>query len=148
MIYETAINQFKSDVFNNTALKSKIIDGTYDLLLADRRGDSPDEETFGSAIKMFHDLKVYNSFEATMLAKSQQYVVSWADKECTDRELPDYVTEAVNFMDAEMQRCEKFDLDLSTRRDLLTLLEDHLIEGKEAELGRIDILVEERPHRS
>jgi cullin-4 len=135
-INETAINQFRAEVFNDRILKPKIVDGAYDLLLADRRGESPDQETFSGAIKMFHDLKVYSTFEATMMANSQQYIMTWADRECVERELPDYVTEAVKFMDAETKRCEQFDLELGTRRDLLTLLEDQLIQRKEPELSK------------
>lgn len=136
MLYETAINQFRDEVFNDQSLKQNIIDGTYELLLADRRGESPDQTKFSEAVKMFHDLQVYSSFEASMLARSQEYIMTWADKECAERELPEYVAEAVRFMSSEVQRCEQFDLDMSTRRDLLTLLEDHIIERKEAELSK------------
>jgi cullin-4 len=136
-IYETAVSKFRAEIFNDKTLKPKIVNGTYDLLLADRRGESPDQETFSGAIKMFHDLKVYSTFEATMMEKSQQYIMAWADRECAERELPEYVAEAVKFMDSETKRCEQFDLDLGTKRDLLTLLEDQLIQRKETELSEL-----------
>jgi len=117
-------------------LKPKILDGTYKLLLADRKGQLSDHATFEDAIKMLHTLQVYSSFESIMLAKSQKYFMAWADKECAERELPDYVAESVKLMDVEMKRCDQFNLDLSTRRDLLTKLEDLLIDRKEAELSK------------
>lgn len=62
--------------------------------------------------------------------------MAWADKECAERDLPGYVAESVKLMDVEMKRCDQFNLDLSTRRDLLTKLEDLLIDRKEAELSK------------
>lgn len=138
-INETAITQFRTEVFDDQTLRPKILDGAYELLLADRRGESPDQETFSDAIKMFHELKVYSTFEAIMMEKSQQYIMAWADRECAERELPDYVAEAVKFMDAETKRCEQFDLELGTRRDLLTLSEDQLIQRKEPELSKLSL---------
>ena len=86
---------------------------------------------------MLHDLQVYSSdFEPCMLAKSQEYISAWADKECSERELPSYVAECVEIIKAETARCDGFDLDISTRRELLTLLEHHLIERKEGELSK------------
>lgn len=124
-------------MFGDEQLKPKIIEGAYQLLLADRTGTAGDRTLFEDAVKMFHDLQVYSSdFEPYMLTKSQEYIHAWSDKECSERELPSYVTEAVKFMDAEMGRCDQFALDTTTRRALLTLLEHHLIERKEAELSK------------
>ena len=124
-------------MFNDTQLKPKIVDGAYELLLADRTGNSRDQTLFKDAVKMFHDLQVYNSdFEPYMLTRSQEYIHAWSDKECSARGLESYVAEAVNFINAEMSRCDRFDLDTTTRSALLTLLEDHLIERKEADLSK------------
>lgn len=130
-------DQFRDLVFNDALLKPKIIDGIYDLLMADRKGEMPDHAMFGDAIKMLHTLQVYHTFESIMLARSQEFIMAWADKECAKRELPDYVAESVKLMDVEMKRCDQFELDLSTRRDLLTLLEDLLIKRKAAQLSKL-----------
>lgn len=135
-IEDTTRDQFRDLVFNDATLKPKIIDGTYDLLLADRQGQTPDHAMFGDAIKMLHTLQVYSSFESIMLGRSQEFIMAWADKECAERDLPGYVAESVKLMDVEMKRCDQFNLDLSTRRDLLTKLEDLLIDRKEAELSK------------
>ena len=87
---------------------------------------------------MLHELVVYTSdFEQKLLASSQTFIVDWSEHECADRELPDYVRESVKLIDREMKRCEIFSLDNTTRRDLLTLLEDHLIERRQADLGKL-----------
>ena len=85
---------------------------------------------------MFHELGVYTTdFEPHMLAASQTYVHDWSDKMITKEVLPDFVVSAVALMNQEMKRCDDFDLDRSTRNELLTLLEDHLIQRRAADLG-------------
>lgn len=135
-IEDTTRDQFRDLVFNDATLKPKVIDGIYGLLMADRQGQLADHAMFGDAIKMLHTLQVYSSFESMMLARSQEFIMTWADKECAERELPEYVAESVKLMDVEMKRCDQFNLDISTRRDLLTNLEDLLIDRKEAELSK------------
>ena len=109
------------------------------MLLADRLQQSPDKALFKDAVDMFHALAVYtNEFEPKLLATSQEYIAGWADRECTDKELPDYVSACNTFIDAEMARCEGFDLDDTTSQELLQQLEHHLIVRKEAELTNRD----------
>ena len=70
-----------------------------------------------------------------MLELSQDYVMKWADTESTEKSLPEYVRSARALMDREMKRVEMFSLPNTTKRDLLTLLEDHLISRKESRLS-------------
>jgi len=124
-------------------VRGKVIEGTGELLLADRHGTSSDNQIFDAAVKMFHELGVYtNDFEPHMLAASQTFVYDWSDKMIAKKVLPDYVSSAVALMDQEMKRCEDFDLDRSTRNELLTLLEEHLIQRRAPELcmSILDIL--------
>lgn len=112
-----------------------MIDGACALVLADREQESPDTELFKDAVDMFHALAIYTDrFEPRLLATSQAYIVQWADRECADRELPDYTSRCNDFINSEMGRCDGFDLDDTTRRELLQLLEHNLIERKEADL--------------
>lgn len=66
---------------------------------------------------------------------SQTYVMKWADAESTEKSLPEYVRNARALMDREMKRVELFSLPNTTKRELLTLLEDHLIQRKEPKLS-------------
>lgn len=135
-IYETAVGYFRKYIFASTNLRPKIIDGSCDLLQADRTGDESAQALFSESVKMFHDLAVYtNDFEPRMLHLSQDYIVAWSDKECTEKELPDYVDSATALIETEMARCSVYDLDATTRRALLTLLEHHLVERRESYLG-------------
>lgn len=131
-----AIELFKEGIFRDAELEVHIIDGACELISVDREGKDMDRETFQKAIDMFHDLGVYTkSFEPRMLQLSQEYIEAWAERESTQRELATYVNEAMELIDKEMERVQKFNLDGSTRRDLLTLLEDLLISRRQERLS-------------
>ncbi|GAB7354196.1 hypothetical protein MBLNU459_g4747t1 [Dothideomycetes sp. NU459] len=128
---DVAVQLFRDGVFNNETLNPKIIDGACDLISADRVERDLDTATLRQAINMFHDLATYtNSFEPRLLAKSQTYIVQWAEETSAEQQLSQYVKSSVQLMAREVERCDLFGLDQSTRRDLLALLEDHLVAKK------------------
>ena len=99
-----------------------------------------DSEVFSKTVNMFHDMQVYTKeFEPRLMELSQEYVMKWADAESTEKSLPEYVRSARALMDSEMRRVEMFSLPNTTKRDLLTLLEDHLISRKESTLGTLSL---------
>ena len=84
----------------------------------------------------FHDMQVYTRhFEPQMLEFSQEYIMKWADTESIEKALPEYVRSSRALLDREIKRVEMFSLPNTTKRDLLTLLEDLLISRKEARLS-------------
>ncbi|KAF2158531.1 hypothetical protein M409DRAFT_30968 [Zasmidium cellare ATCC 36951] len=133
---------FRSVVFSHEALKSKIVDGACTLVAGDRTSTAPlDKDLYQQAIDMFHDLGTYtSSFEPRFLALSQDYVSEWSEQMITEKSVPEYVALANGLIAKEMERCEEFKMDSSTRRELLSLLEDHLIVRKEADLTDYDAL--------
>lgn len=134
-ILEFTVGLFRTHIFGDAAVQGKVMNATGDLLLADRQGVTTGVDDFAAAVKMFHDLGVYTSdLEPHLLAQSQTFVSKWSDEKIASLALPEYVSAAVALMTAEMQRCEDFDLDRSTRNSLLTLLEDHLIQRRQNDL--------------
>lgn len=77
-----------------------------------------------------------------MMELSQDFIMKWADSESSEKSLPEYVRNARALMDREMKRVEMFSLPNTTKRELLTLLEDHLISRKESRLINQDDLAE------
>lgn len=129
-LQDVAVAMFRDGIFNTEALKPKLVDGACDLISADRMEQELDRSLLKQAISMFHDLATYtNTFEPRMLALSQEYVIEWA-KEKSTGPVPDYVKAATKFMSGEVGRCEFYGFDMSTRRDLLAVLESHLINEK------------------
>ena len=119
------------------------MDGACDLVTSDRTGGDFDSETFSKTINMFHDTQVYTlHFEPRFMEASQEYIVKWADTESTEKTLPEYVRSARALMDREVKRVEMFSLPNSTKQELLTLLEDHLVSKKESKLTNQDDLAD------
>lgn len=98
---------------------------------------------FSKAVNMFHDMSVYTlGFEPQMMEMSQEYVKNWADLESAEKSLADYVRSAQALMDREMERVAKYSLPNTTKRELLSLLEDHLISKKKERLVSQDELAD------
>ena len=133
---------FRDIVFSNPSLKPKVIDGACDLVASARTGsDGMQESLFKGAVNMFHELSVYTaSFEPRFLQLTQDYIANWSDEMVVEKPVPEYVALAENTIAAEIGRCEDYALDSSTRRELLTLLEDHLIQRKEQDLTEYQAL--------
>ncbi|KAI9790798.1 MAG: hypothetical protein M1816_004756 [Peltula sp. TS41687] len=130
---------FKTCVFSDQKLKSKIIQAMCELFQNERRGhrNMTDASLLRDGVKMVHALAAYaTEFESELLKTSWQYFSLWADQESTDCTLANYVKKCTAMVDSEMARCDSFNLDTSTRRELLTMLEGFLIRQK------VDILVD------
>jgi cullin-4 len=137
------MNLFRSIIFEHSKLNPRIVDGACDLVANDRTGGDLDSDMFSKTVNMFHDMQVYTrSFEPRLMEISQEYVAKWADTESSERFLPEYVRNAKALMDREMKRVDMFSLPNTTKRELLTLFEDHLISKKEARLTNQDELAD------
>lgn len=118
------------------------MDGACDLIGSDRSRGELDGDMFAKTVNMFHDLQVYTKhFEPRLMELSQDFVMKWADDEA-EKALPAYIKSAKSLTDREMLRVAKFGLPNTTRRDLLTLLEDHIVSRKEARLINQDDLAD------
>jgi cullin-4 len=127
---------FRELVFSNESLKPHIVEGACDLVATERQQKSGvDQDLFKRAVEMFHELTVYTaSFEPRFLGHSQEFVDKWSTETSQEKTVPEYVALAGGCIAKEMDRCEDFALSLSTRRDLLSLLEQHMIVRREAYL--------------
>ena len=132
-IHEQSISLFRDIAFNDKQLQPKILGGICDFITADRNGDSTDQELAQRAIRMFNTLGVYTHIiEPRLLKESQTFAREWADQSVKSKDLATYVRDAVQLMDDEVARCDVLGLEVkSTKRDLLALLEHHLIERQQ-----------------
>lgn len=80
---------------------------------------------------MEHQLAVYTeSFENTFLKHAQTYIVDWATRASQGLNVAEYVARVNKLMSRELTTCEELELDASTKRELLSLLEEHTIRQK------------------
>ncbi|KAF2104039.1 cullin-4B [Rhizodiscina lignyota] len=134
-LQDMAVALFRSTIFEDSQLNARIIGGACDVVAADRAGASLDLSIFRDAINMFHELGTYTKeFEPRLLEASQTYIVTWAERVVAEESLAEYVRMAQQLIQNELKRCEMFNLDTSTRRELLTLLETHLIQKRQERL--------------
>nr|POF13561.1 cullin-4a [Quercus suber] len=132
---------FREFVFDNEILKFTIIDGACDLVAVDRQENGMDQDLFRQSIDMFHELATYTaSFEPRLCGTTQDYIAAWSDDMIGQKTVPEYVSSSSAFIAREVARCEDYDLDSSTKRELLTILEDHLISRKETDLTEFEPL--------
>lgn len=133
---------FREIVFNHGSLKPHIVEGACDLVATDRLQQSgADQDLFKRAVEMFHELTVYTaSFEPRFLGHSQEFVDQWSTETSSQKSVSEYVALAGECIAKEMDRCEDFALSPSTRRDLLSLLEQHMIVKREAYLTDFNAL--------
>lgn len=126
-------------IFEQKQIQKKTIDGICDLIMSDRVGQLSTQSLSKDAISLTHDLAVYtNIIEPRLLKLAQDYIVTWAEDAVKSMDLADYVRSSVELMNTELKRCESLGLDLSTRRDLLALLEHHLIQRHQSKLCKLE----------
>jgi cullin 4 len=144
---DLSVGWFRKFVFQDETLHDRIVSGACDLIRIDREGKDLDRDTLEKTISMFHELQVYtNYFEPRMLQLSQHYISGWADRMGEEMNLPEYVRAAQNLMEKEMDRVQAFKLDATTRRELLTLLENLLVTRREDDLSEFRSLPTQLVH--
>lgn len=134
---EMGISQFRSHIFSEPALKSRTLEGACDLVEYDRQDSehSVDNSLFQKAIQMFHDLGVYTKeFEPKFLECTQTFLFNWRQQELSMQSLAGYVEACRLLFDREIARCDLYRLDESTRKDLVTNLEEILVAQAQASL--------------
>lgn len=81
-----------------------------------------------SCIRMISNLGLYSSdFEAKFINVSREYFSRFAEQESRSLSLAGYLLECTNQLDRESLRCEKFQLDQSTRREIVSVLEEEMV---------------------
>ncbi|OJJ51011.1 hypothetical protein ASPZODRAFT_156001 [Penicilliopsis zonata CBS 506.65] len=150
VIREMGLVQFRSFIFSDQSLKTPILQGACDLIGADRQGDSSslvDSSLLRKAIDLFHELDVYSSdFEPLFLTESKKFFCSWADKEAAGY-LATFAENSHHLIEREMNRCELFSLNRSTKQKISELLDEIIVvEQEDVLLDETDVLGLLRAH--
>ena len=120
------INGFCIHVYANSSLKKHVLQGAYDLVVADREGNLGEESKrlLVDSIRMFHSLGVYTKdFAPKFIGDSEEYLLLWASQKSLSLDLPVYVSECHQLIIDETNRCDRFGLDKATRDTLETNME-------------------------
>ena len=120
------ISGFCIHVYSNSSLKKDVLQGAYDLVVADRDGNLGEESKtlLVDSIRMFYSLGVYTKdFAPKFIGDSEVYLLVWASKKSLSLDLPGYVSECHRLVEDEKNRCDRFHLDKTTRDTLETNME-------------------------
>ncbi|KAI1432338.1 cullin-4A [Xylaria sp. CBS 124048] len=151
-INDMAIAFFRKMAFvsvhpSSTSPGAKAIDGICDLIDYDRRGNSQfDPVLLRNSISMLHVLNVYGkSFEPRFLAASSIYLREFAEEQSV-ASLKSYINACKKLLDQEDYRCNAFNLDSTTKRQLMNRAYLILIENyaeKLLDAGSISKILDE-----
>ena len=128
------VQLFRTYVYANATLQSRILQGAYDLLTVDRQTslEADMRELLTDAIKMFHVLAVYTTdFEPKIIGDSESYLMSWAESTSSAGDIGHYVGECHKLLEREISRCDTFGLDKTTKDTLERHIEDIIVERRQ-----------------
>ncbi|KGY15104.1 hypothetical protein PABG_12054 [Paracoccidioides brasiliensis Pb03] len=145
VIYEMGLVQFRTAMFLNDTLRPRILQGACQLIELDRKDGNTavDPNLLRRAIKFFHDLGVYKKyFEPYMLDASEKYISSWVVNEANHCGLATYVERCQLLISREIQRCDLFGLDRSTKQSISQMVDRYLVSDQIKILLKEDDIVE------
>ncbi|KAL4887389.1 hypothetical protein BJY04DRAFT_204342 [Aspergillus karnatakaensis] len=137
VIREMGLIQFRKHIYSYPTLQQKILQGACDLVAADRsegQGIATDHSLLRNAIDLFHGLDVYVSgFEPLLVSDSSEFFTLWSQQEASGY-LASYVENSHRLIEREVNRCEQFSFNRSTKQKLSELLDQTLVADQESVL--------------
>lgn len=129
--------QFRQHIYSDPTLQQKILHGACNLVAADRSEDHSmlaDSSLLRNAIELFHSLDVYVSgLEPVLIADSKEFFALWAQQEASGY-LASYVENTHRLIEHEVNRCEQFSFNKTTKQKLSELLDQTLVTDQESVL--------------
>ncbi|PWY67190.1 cullin-4B [Aspergillus heteromorphus CBS 117.55] len=134
IIREMGLLQFRQHIFSDAVLQPKILQGACDLVAADRDEEQSmvaDSSLLRNSIELFHSLDIYTSgFEPLFISESKVFFQSWAEREAAGY-LATFAEHSHLLIEREVNRCELFSLNRSTKQKLSELLDRALVSTQE-----------------
>ncbi|KAH8673992.1 Cullin [Xylariales sp. PMI_506] len=130
MINDMAIALFRRMVFSVSKLGREVLAGMCELIDMDRRGDSSfDASLLRESISMLHVLNIYGkSFEPRLLETSKIYFQEFAEEQSASS-LKSYIAACERLLASEDYRCNAYNFDSLSKRQLMDDAHAILIEN-------------------
>lgn len=115
---------------------NKVLAGMCQLVEQDRRSDAAfDAALLRNAVSMLHIFNVYGSFfEPLFLQESEAFVRDFVQERETAADLRQYIQACAALLVRESDRCNAFNFDSSTKKQLLNTVERLLIVDRDTKL--------------
>ncbi|KAI9851518.1 MAG: hypothetical protein M1838_003472 [Thelocarpon superellum] len=132
-IHDMAVAQFRVHVFAHPVLRPHILDGICDLVHVERTAPraTTDASLLRQASDMVHELLVYGTdLEDRLLRTSAGYYEDWGQEKTSSLNLGEYAEACETLIRDEVTRCTLFNFDASTRREMVGMLEECLVQRR------------------
>jgi cullin 4 len=137
---DMSITIFQTGVLNeDSRIINALLDGILDVVRSHRHGKGAHPQLCIDGVKMTVELGMYTkSLEPALFKESQSYFQTWAKHAVERATLSEYVNMVWATFEAEMSRCDLFQLSSSTRQELELILETVTIRAQKDRLTRAD----------
>ncbi|KAK8139217.1 Cullin family-domain-containing protein [Apiospora sp. TS-2023a] len=127
---DLAIGLFRRMAFVNSKFGPMVLQGMCELVDLDRRGDQQFDATLlKESISMLNVLNIYGkSFEPRFLETSESYFREFAEDRST-ASLKGYILACERLLEAEDHRCNAYNFDSTTKRQLMDKAHEILVEN-------------------
>lgn len=132
-IWETGLSLFRTHIASDDKISPRFLRGIFSLFEKDRQsqGEVINITLLLSCIRMISNLSLYSSdFEPKFINVSREYFSRLAENISQSKNLAGYLEECMNQLEGETRRCDKFQLDLSTKREIVSVLEEVMVKKK------------------
>ncbi|KAK2029853.1 Cullin family protein [Colletotrichum zoysiae] len=146
-INDMTISQFKRMAFpsrddpNGSSPGGKALRGMYELISYDRLGDERfDAGLLKDAIMMLHVFNIYTKyFEPRFIEMSEQYFEEFAEERSASS-LKEYILACESLLKREDYRCNEYNLDSTTKKQLLDAAHGILVKNYSDKLLNVESL--------
>ncbi|EPS39245.1 hypothetical protein H072_7018 [Dactylellina haptotyla CBS 200.50] len=129
-IWDMGLQLFSTHIIVDAKFRSRFLSGVFKLYEKDRKGQADIDSTnlLMSSIRILSNLGLYSSlFEPRFIDISEGYYRILADEETEDEDVAKYARECASQIQKEIARVEKFNLETTTKRDLIAIIEKEMI---------------------
>ncbi|KAK6533457.1 hypothetical protein TWF694_002397 [Orbilia ellipsospora] len=136
-IWDMGLQLFSTHIIKDNKFRPRFLNGVFKLYEKDRKGQADIDSTnlLMASIRIFSNLGLYSSlFEPRFIDVSEGYYRILAENETEDDDVAKYARECASQIHKEIARVEKFNLETTTKRDLIGIIQKEMISQRLYEL--------------
>ncbi|KAK6512171.1 hypothetical protein TWF481_001062 [Arthrobotrys musiformis] len=130
-IWDMGLQLFNTHIVSDTKFRGRFLGGTLRLYENERKGaaDLDNTNLLMASIRILSNLGLYsNLFEPRFIDVSEGYYRLLAEEEADNDDVARYARQCALQIQNEIQRVEKFNLETSTKKELIEIIEKEMIE--------------------
>ncbi|EGX53795.1 hypothetical protein AOL_s00004g454 [Orbilia oligospora ATCC 24927] len=129
-IWDMGLQLFSTHIITDTKFRGRFLGGVFKLYENDRKGeaDLDNSNLLMASIRILSNLGLYSSlFEPRFIDVSEGYYRLLAEEEADADDVARYARQCSSQIQKEIERVEKYNLETTTKRDLINIIEKEMI---------------------